>query len=136
MPWVVDTCLLLDIGLDDPKFAERSERLLNDKGAEGLVLCPVTFVELTPLFGGQIRATEEFLDNYGIDYQEDWKPEDTNRAAVAWSVYMVKRRTTGSARRPVADALIGTFALRFDGILTRKRVDFARLAPGLRIVEP
>jgi len=136
MPWVVDTCLLLDIGLDDPRFAGKSEKLLESKTADGLVVCPVTFVELAPAFGAQMQSLEEFLLNLGIDYREDWRWEDTKRASTAWSIHIHKRRASRTARRPVADVLIGSFASRFEGLLTRNGVDFASLHPGLKIVQP
>ena len=41
MAWVVDTCILLDVGLDDRTFGGESERLLGEKLIEGLVVCPV-----------------------------------------------------------------------------------------------
>jgi predicted nucleic acid-binding protein len=136
MAWVVDTCLLLDIGLDDPRFAGKSEQLLTRKAADGLVICPVTFVELAPAFGGQTQPLEEFLLNLGIDYREDWTWEHTRQANAAWARYVQKRRAKQAAKRPVADALIGAFASRFQGLLTRNSADFASLLPTLKILEP
>src|SRR5437870_4088022 len=134
MAWVVDTCLLLDIGLDDPQFAGKSEQLLNRKAADGLVICPLTFVELAPAFGGQTKPLEEFLFNLGIDYCEDWTWEDTKQANAAWSRYVQKRRAKQAAKRPVADVLIGAFASRFKGLLTRNSADFASLLPSLKVL--
>jgi len=136
MAWVVDTCLLLDIGLDDPRFAAKSEQLLDGKAAEGLVICPVTYVELAPAFGGQTKPLDEFLLNLGIDYREDWTWEDTKQANAAWSRHVHRRRAKQAAKRPVADVLIGAFALRFNGLLTRNSADFASLLETLKIVEP
>jgi len=136
MAWVVDTCLLLDIGLDDPRFAAKSEQLLDSKAADGLVICPVTYVELTPAFGGQTKPLEEFLLNLGIDYREDWTWDDTRQANAAWSRYVRRRRAKQAAKRPVADVLIGAFASRFKGLLTRNRADFASLLQTLNILEP
>jgi len=136
MAWVVDTCLLLDIGLDDPQFAGGSERLLDSKAADGFIICPVTYVELVPAFGGQTKPLEEFLLNLGVDYREDWTWEDTRQANAVWSRYVQKRRANRAAKRPVADALIGAFASRFKGLLTRNSADFVSLLPSLNIVEP
>lgn len=61
MAWVVDTCILLAVGLDDPICAANSERVLDDKPADGLVVCPVTFVELAPAFSGQLKALRQVL---------------------------------------------------------------------------
>ncbi len=136
MAWVVDTCLLLDIGLDDPRFAEGSERLLAGKARDALLICPITFVELAPSFGGNTTALEEFLFNLGVEYREDWTWEDTTRAHEAWSNHVQKRRAKQAAKRPVADILIGAFALRFQGLLTRNVAHFERLFPRLSIIQP
>ena len=136
MAWVVDTCLLLDIGLDDRKFSAASERLLGNKLSEGLLVCPVTFVELAPAFSGQIQALEEFLFQLGIDHHESWTPEDTTHACVAWTRHVQKRRAQQTAKRPMADVLIGAFARRFQGLLTRNSNDFRKLFPQLQMIEP
>ncbi len=136
MAWVVDTCLLLDIGLDDPKFASMSEKILASKLREGLLVCPVTFVELAPAFAGQIKPQEEFLFHLGIECRENWTWEDTRNAGDAWSRHVQKRRCHQAGKRPVADVLIGAFASRFQGLLTRNSADFQKLFPELPLVEP
>ena len=133
---MVDTCLLLDIGLDDARFAAASERLLESRRRDGLLVCPVTFVELAPAFGGQAKPLEEFLFHLGIDYREDWTWADTRQSHAAWSHHVRKRRAKQAAKRPVAAVLIGAFASRFEGLLTRNAADFSSLHHGLRILEP
>ena len=44
MAWVVDTCLLIDVAEADPIFGVASANLLDLKRAEGLTICPVTYV--------------------------------------------------------------------------------------------
>jgi len=73
MPWVIDTCLLIDLAEDDSEFFEASARLVESKR------------------GGQLP------------------------------------------KRPIADVLIGAFALRFQGLLTRNLQDFRPLFPTLAI---
>jgi predicted nucleic acid-binding protein len=136
MAWVVDTCLLLDIGLDDPEFGEASENLLLEMSASGLFICPVTFVELAPAFGADLDALKNFLSGLGIDFEELWNVGDTENAAISWAAHILNRRASGGVKRPVADSLIGSFALRFDGLLTRNTKDFQKLFPQLNIVEP
>jgi predicted nucleic acid-binding protein len=136
MAWVVDTCLLLDIGLDDPHFAAKSEQLLDDKAADGLVICPVTYVELAPAFNGEAKPLEEFLFHLGIDYRTDWTWEDTKKANALWSQHVQGRRARQAAKRPVADVLIGAFASRFDGLLTRNGADFHTLLDPAKVLEP
>lgn len=134
MAWVVDTCLLLDVGLDDPKFGRTSEDLLRMKSADGLLVCPVTFVELAPAFAGNLTSLRKFLLGIPTDFQEPWLEQDTEAAAGAWARHIQMRRFSRGPRRPVADVLIGAFALRFDGLLTRNATDFRRLFPKLRLV--
>jgi predicted nucleic acid-binding protein len=136
MAWVVDTCLLLDVGLDDPLFASDSELLLSSKVPEGLVACPVTIVELGPAFAGQMDALEDFLFHLGIVCDEDWSWVDTQNAFAAWTYHIQKRRSGAVTKRPIADVLIGAFALRYEGLLTRNVDDFQKLFPSLPIIAP
>ena len=136
MAWVVDTCLLLDIGLDDPEFAEGSENLVLQMSSSGVVISHVTFVELAPAFGGNMDALKNFLVGLGIDFEEIWDVSDTENAAAAWAEHILKRRSGSGLKRPVADVLIGSFALRFEGLLTRNAKDFQKLFPNLSVVEP
>lgn len=48
MAWVVDTCLVLDVAMRDPVFGVATANLFDAKRSEGLVLCPVSYVELAP----------------------------------------------------------------------------------------
>jgi len=138
MAWVVDTCILLDVGLDDPIFGETSEALLQKKLEDGLCVCPVTFVELAPAFADDLGALRRFLSGLAVDHTELWQDQDTDRSARAWSRHIARRREfpTRSAKRPVADVLIGGFAMRFDGLLTRNTRDYRKLFPSLRLVRP
>lgn len=138
MAWVVDTCLLIDIGLDDPSFGRKSEQLLHQRSGHGLTICPVTFVELAPAFGGELGALRAFLAGLEIDFDEAWEEKDTEEAARVWARHVLNRRMANAPhpKRPVADVLIGAFASRFDGLLTRNASDFRRLYPKLPIIGP
>ena len=63
----VDTCLLIDVAEADPTLGEASAKLLDPKRAEGLTICPVTYVELAPVFNGDQAAQNEFLFNLGLN---------------------------------------------------------------------
>lgn len=136
MAWVVDTCVLIDVAEADPTFGVASAKLLDLKRSEGLTVCPVTYVELAPVFNGDQVAQEEFLFNLGVNWPEAWTQSDTEEAHRAWHRYVAARRAAKIPKRPLADILIGAFASRCDGILTRNESDFRTVFPNLVIAVP
>ena len=136
MAWVVDTCLLIDVAEADAAFGVPSARLLDRKRADGLTICPATYVELAPVFNGDQTAQNEFLFNLGVTWPETWHQADTEEAHRAWNRYVSARRAAKVLKRPLADILIGAFASRFDGILTRNERDFRTMFPALSIATP
>ena len=136
MPWVVDTCLVIDVAENDPQFGEGSARLLDQRRSAGLLVAPVSYIELAPLFNGVQTVQNEFLESTGINWTHSWTWPDTIVAHRAWRHYMMRRRRGRIDKRPIADVLIGAFAMRFDGLLTRNRKDFRSLYPDLRLEEP
>jgi predicted nucleic acid-binding protein len=136
MAWVIDTCLLIDVAEADPTFGVASANLFDNKRSDGLTICPVTYVELAPVFNGDQTALNEFLFNLGVSWPETWTQVDTEEAHRAWHRYVGARRTAKVPKRPLADILIGAFAVRFDGILTRNECDFRTVFPRLAIAAP
>ena len=136
MAWVVDTSVLIDILEDDPSFGEASARFLDSHLTDGLVVCPVTYAELAPAFRGNLTLQDEFLDGIGVDCREDWVWQDTLKAHAAWHAHVQRRRAGQAARRPLADILIGSFAVRFQGLITRNPDDFRTAFPSLELQVP
>lgn len=136
MAWVVDTCLLIDVAEADPTFGVASAKLLDLKRVDGLTICPITYVELAPVFNGDRAAQDEFLFNLGLSWPEAWTQSDTEEAHRAWHRYVAARRTAKVPKRPLADILIGAFASRCEGILTRNASDFRTVFPQLAIAAP
>jgi predicted nucleic acid-binding protein len=134
--WVVDTCMLIDVAEGDPQFGRRSAQLLDRRRSGGLLVAPVSYVELSPLFNGEETAQNEFLDAVAVQWTQPWTWPDTATAHRAWHRYLSKRRSQQLKKRPVADVLIGSFASRFDGLLTRDAKDFRSLFPDLPIQTP
>ena len=133
---VVDTCILIDIADDDPTFATSSIDCLSRHLAEGVLLSPVSYVELAPAFDGSTQLLDEFLAGVGVDASETFTANDRVTAFRAWSRHIREKRATRARRRPAADALIGALASRHEGIITRNGADFSSFYPGLRIVDP
>ena len=136
MAWVVDSNILLDILLDDPTFRLGSMELLRRRRKRGLVACPLTVVELGPSFDGVPFAIHEFVAALRVAPNQSWTERDTASGCAAWSRYVAQRRARQIIRRPIADVLIGSFAERFDGLLTRNVADFRAVFPSLQIESP
>ncbi len=136
MAWVVDTSVVVDLVTGDPLFEPASSACLQSHLHDGLVVSPVTFVELGPSFSGDDAAAEAFLKAVHIDTSEVWTHADTLLAHHLWHQFQVKRRQLQVVKRPVADVLIAAFAGRFQGIITRNANDFRNILPTLQIIEP
>ena len=136
MAWVVDTCLIVDIAGADPVFAASSAQCLASKASDGLIMCPVSYVELAPLWGGNATAQDQALRSMGVVFTEPWTLMDTCAAHAAWHRQVVAKRSGHTGKRPIADVLIGAFATRFQGLLTRNSSDFRHAFPSLAIQTP
>jgi predicted nucleic acid-binding protein len=136
MKWVVDTCVLIDVLEDDPAFGRSSADLLEKSLRDGLVLSPVTMVELSPAFDGNLETQKHFLEQVGIDFTDPWTFGDTECAHRAWNACVQARRASHAPKRPLADLLIGAFAFRHKGLITRNPADFRRWFPKLKLRQP
>jgi len=136
MSWVIDTCVVLDVLEDDPEFGLKSARLLEQRLSEGLSICPVTQVELAPAFRGELVHQRRFFSRAGIDDRGGWTVADTEVAHAAWHRHIEGRRARKVPKRPVADILIGAFAVNRRGLITRNSRDFRKHFPELEILEP
>lgn len=136
MAWVCDTCVLLDVALGDPVHSAKSARKLKSLAVQGLVVCPVSFIELTPQFEGDQALLRKFLAGCGVSSREPWTPEDTHASAEGFHRYVQLKRSGQTSKRPVADLMIGGFATRFRGLVTRNPEDFKPFYSKLKLVEP
>jgi predicted nucleic acid-binding protein len=128
MAWVVDTSVLLDIHLDDPTFGKRSGRCLTRYLRDGLVVCPVSYVELAPAFNGDSSLQQAFLQEESVDWLQPWTLLDTAASYQLWGNHIARRPAGHGSNRPVADIMIEGFAQRFQGIVTRNQKHFSFVA--------
>ena len=133
---VVDTCVIVDISDRDPVFGERSARTLEEHADGGLLIAPISFVELAPAFLGDVNRENQFLFELGIELPNGFDTSDLPLAHAAWYRHIQKKRLGKSPRRPIADVLIGALAQANDGLITRNAKDFRALFPKLNIVAP
>ena len=136
MAWVVDTSVVVDLVTGDPLFEPASTACLQAHLGDGLVISPVTFVELGPSFSGDTAAAEAFLKSSHLGTSEFWNFADTLMAHRLWHQHQVRRRQQQAVKRPVADVLIAAFAARFQGVITRNGSDFRGILPTLVVIEP
>lgn len=136
MAWVVDSCVLLDVALRDPQFGLPSALCLDRRRGDGLAVCPVSEIEIAPEFGGRLENVFSFLSILGADPYEPWLAADTERSAEAWCDHVRRRREDGLRKRPIASILIGAFACRFQGLITRNPKHFSHAFPDLTLIDP
>jgi len=110
--WIVDTCVLLDVRLNDAMFGRASATCLAHLLPKGLAITSTTFVELAPAFRGDSALLEAFLDQVGVAHQAlpgsvqgltpAWEADDTAHAFGAWHRHVLARRSSGGTipRRP------------------------------------
>jgi predicted nucleic acid-binding protein len=134
--WIVDTCVVIDVFENDERFGESSARFLESLLPEGLAICPVTMVELSAAFGGDLGEQKRSLSLAGLSFSEPWTLADTEAAHSAWNDYVTAKRASKTPRRPVADLLIGAHASGRRGLVTRNAGDFRPWFPNLDIRQP
>ncbi len=127
MAWVVDTSVLLDIYSADPAFGSSSADCLAQYLGAGLLLCPVSYIEMAPAFAGNASLQEQFMEEVGVEWPGAWTLADTQAAHRLWHRHVTLKRSGHVGKRPVADVLIEAFAQRFEGLITRNPKHFTTI---------
>ena len=134
--WVVDTCVIIDVLSGDSEFAARSADAIDAKRIDGLSIAPITYVELAPSFLGDVAKQDAVLFGMGIGFDFAGSKDVVLAAHKAWHEHVLRKRLGETAKRPIADAMIGAYAMRKGGLITRNVVDFKTLYPNLTIFNP
>ena len=136
MTWVVDTCVLIDVLRGDKTFSAMSSMALQSKLDDVLTVAPITYVELSPEFNGDVAAQDAFLDAMWIQRDFNGSKEAVLLAHKAWHEHIMRKRAGSTRKRPIADVLIGAYAMQKGGLITRNEAEFRTLYPTLTIFNP
>lgn len=136
MTWVVDTCVVIDLVERDGEFGEVSAAALASKIDDSFVIAPITYVELGPVFDGDRERQDAFLKESWIDFDFAGNKEAVVAAHKSWYEHVLRKRKGEATKRPIADVMIGAYALQKGGLITRNEDDFRSLYPELTIYNP
>jgi len=133
MRTAVDSSVLLDVILDDPRFADRSEAALRGAAAAGaLVVGEWVLAEIVPTLGP--GAVDEFMGDWGLEFVPSTR-ESSVLAGEMFAAYLRRRRTTTA--RVLPDFLIGSHAvIAADRLLARDRGYYRDYFRGLIVIAP
>jgi predicted nucleic acid-binding protein len=135
---VVDTDVLLDIFTADKMFGPNSKAII--QRTKELVICPITFIELSPAFSGKTKLQEQFLTQLGIGWQEDLIWADCLKAHEIWNRFVATKhassRSGADFRRRLPDCLIEAFAIRLRGGLITRNVKDYKAIPVSELIQP
>ena len=136
MIWVVDTCVVIDLVERDSEFGAVSATALASKIDDSFVIAPITYVELGPVFDGDRERQDAFLKESWIDFDFAGNKDAVLAAHKAWYEHVLRKRKGEVTKRPIADVMIGAYALQRGGLITRNEDDFRSLYPDLTIYNP
>ncbi len=127
----LDTSILLDILVDDPTYADRSEIHLAKVFEQGsLIVSPAVYAELVPQAQNR-QQLDEWLAQCGIQVT----PTTGDHAFTAGVAHVAYRKAGGRRQRILADFFIGAHALHeANQLLTRDRGFYREYFSGLHIV--
>ena len=140
MAWVVDTCLLIDVAEADPRFGIPSARLLDRQWPDGLLICPVSDVELAPVFNADDSLQEQFLHSLAASFHHGCQAAGESGGGPPQSKTLTRRSRRFRRRVSVLDCAspLALFPAPTRGrfIFTRNEADFRQLFPTLKVLTP
>lgn len=132
-PTLVDSCILIDVLADDPRWAEWSLERLDTLGQQGLlVINPIILAEISPRFecAADLDAALSLLP-----LKREALPWDA--AFLAGQAFKAYRQSRGQKSSPMPDFYIGAHALVAGlRLLTRDAARYTTYFPKLTVISP
>jgi predicted nucleic acid-binding protein len=130
---LVDSCVLIDVLADDPRWADWSLEQLEIAGQQApLVINPLILAEVSPRFE-RVADLEAALAGLPLVRQ----PLPWDAAFLAGQAFRVYRQGRGAKTSPMPDFYIGAHALVENlQLLTRDAPRYRSYFPRLRIIAP
>lgn len=130
---LVDSCVLIDVLADDPRWADWSLEQLESAGQQApLIINPLILAEVSPRFE---RAADLETALAGLPLVRQPLPWDA--AFLAGQAFRVYRQGRGTKTSPMPDFYIGAHALVENlQLLTRDALRYRSYFPRLRIIAP
>ncbi|MEO5804797.1 MAG: type II toxin-antitoxin system VapC family toxin [Verrucomicrobiota bacterium] len=128
----VDTSVLVDVLIDDPKYAALSNAALRKAASEGaLILCESSLAEIVPVLGSDEIA--EFLSDWNLKFV----PSTQESAILAGEMFRVYLKRGGKRGRVVSDFLIAAHAqIHAERFLARDRGYYRDYFKRLKLWDP
>lgn len=130
---LVDTCVLIDVFDDDPRWSDWSRRQLDTWALRGpLVINPVIYAELGADFDS-IESLDAILARAELEFREI--PRDA--LYLAGQAHLRYRRRGGTRTSVLSDFFIGAHAAVLNApLLTRDTTRYAAYFGNLRLIAP
>ena len=129
----IDSSVLLDLLVDDPRFAAASSAALKEARRNGrLAVGEVVLAEIRPALAS-VDQLEDFCRDLGLEYE----PCSREAALLAGSMFAAYLVNKGGARRVLADFLVGAQALAQKApLIARDRGYYREYFSGLTLIDP
>jgi predicted nucleic acid-binding protein len=130
---LVDSCVLLDLALDDPTWGQWSADALAEAADEGrLVINPIIYAEVSV---GSEAVEELDLLLPAAEYQREALPYSAG--FLAGKAFLKYRRAGGAKTAPLPDFYIGAHAaVAGHRLLTRDKARYATYFPKVALITP
>lgn len=128
----VDTSVLVDVLIDDPKYATQSNAALRKAASDGaLILCESSLAEIVPVLGANEIA--DFLSDWNLKFI----PSTQESAILAGEMFRVYLKRGGKRGRVVPDFLIAAHAqIHAERLLARDRGYYRDYFKRLKLWDP